>query len=58
VPVTVPRSAVDYIVTEWGIATMRGKTLRQRIGELLAVAHPDCRPQLKEDARRLYGWSF
>ncbi|MBI4571129.1 MAG: hypothetical protein HY723_04205, partial [Chloroflexi bacterium] len=57
-PVTVPRSAVDYVVTEWGIATMRGKTLRQRIGELLAVAHPDCRPQLKEEAQRLYGWGL
>jgi len=57
-PVTVPRSAVDYVVTEWGIATMRGKTLRQRIGELLAVTHPDCRPQLKEEAQRLYGWGF
>lgn len=57
-PVTVPRTAVDYVVTEWGIATLRGKTVRQRIGELLAVAHPDCRPQLKEDARRLYGWAF
>ena len=54
-PVTVPRSAVDYIVTEWGIATMRGKTIRQRIEELIAVAHPDCRAELKEDARRLYG---
>ena len=52
---TVPRSAVDYIVTEWGIATMRGKTIRQRIEELIAVAHPDCRAELKEDARRLYG---
>ena len=54
-PVTVLRSAVDYIVTEWGIATMRGKTIRQRIEELIAVAHPDCRAELKEDARRLYG---
>jgi 4-hydroxybutyrate CoA-transferase len=57
-PVTVQRSAVDYIVTEWGIATMRGKTIRQRIGELLAIAHPDCRPQLKDEAQRTYGWSF
>lgn len=57
-PVTVPRSSVDYVVTEWGIATLRGKTLRQRIGELLAVAHPGCKPQLKEDARRLYGRGF
>ncbi len=57
-PVTVPRSAVDNVVTEWGIATLRGKTIRQRIGELLAVAHPDCQPQLREEAQRLYGWSF
>ena len=57
-PVTVLRSAVDYVVTEYGIATMRGKTIRQRIGELIAVAHPDCQAQLKDDAKQLYGWSF
>ena len=57
-PVTVLRSAVDYVVTEFGIATMRGKTLRQRIGEMIAVAHPDCQAQLKDDAKQLYGWSF
>ena len=56
--VTVPRSAVDYVVTEFGIATMRGKTLRQRIGEMIAVAHPDCQAQLKDDAKQLYDWSF
>jgi acyl-CoA hydrolase len=54
----VPRTAVDYVVTEWGIATLRGKTLRQRIGELLAIAHPDCRSDVKRDAERIYGWSF
>ena len=57
-PVTTPRSAVDYIVTEWGIATMRGKTIRQRIGELIAIAHPDCKADLKKEANRIYGWSF
>ncbi len=57
-PVTVPRSVVDYVVTEWGIANLRGKTLRERIGELIAIAHPDCQPQLREDAKRLYGWGF
>jgi 4-hydroxybutyrate CoA-transferase len=57
-PVTTPRSAVDYIVTEWGIATMRGKTIRQRIGELIAIAHPDCKAELKKEANRIYGWSF
>lgn len=57
-PVTVPRTAVDYIVTEWGVATLRGKTLRQRIGELLAITHPDCKADVKDAAQRLYGWSF
>jgi acyl-CoA hydrolase len=57
-PVTVPRTAVDYVVTERGIATLRGKTLRQRIGELLAIAHPDCKAEVKDEAERLYGWSF
>ena len=51
-----PRSVVDNVVTEWGIANLRGKTLRERIGELIAIAHPDCQPQLREDAKRLYGW--
>jgi 4-hydroxybutyrate CoA-transferase len=57
-PVTVPRSAVDYVVTEYGIATMRGKTLRQRIGELLAIAHPDCQADVRAQAKQIYGWDF
>jgi 4-hydroxybutyrate CoA-transferase len=57
-PVTVPRTAVDYVVTEWGIATLRGKTLRQRIGELLSICHPDLRADVAADAQKLYGWSF
>jgi 4-hydroxybutyrate CoA-transferase len=56
-PVTVPRTAVDYVVTERGIATLRGKTLRERVGELVAVAHPDCQAELREEAKRVYGWS-
>jgi len=55
-PVTVPRSAVDYVVTEQGIATLRGKTLRGRIEELLSVTHPDCKPDVRDQAKRLYGW--
>jgi len=57
-PVTVPRSAVDNVVTEWGIANLRGKTLRQRVGELIAIAHPDCQPDLKDQARRVFGVSL
>ncbi len=52
--VTTPRTFVDYIVTEYGIATMRGKTVRQRAAELIAVAHPDFRGELKKQAREIY----
>ncbi len=37
--VTVPRTLVDYVVTENGIASLRGKTTKERMGELMAVAH-------------------
>lgn len=53
--ITVPRSYADIIVTEHGIARLKGKTLRQRIGEMIAIAHPDHRAQLRADAGRLYG---
>ena len=52
--VTVPRTFVDYVVTEHGIAHLRGKTVRERIGELIAVAHPDYRAELKGEAKRIY----
>jgi 4-hydroxybutyrate CoA-transferase len=52
--VTVPRGFVDYVVTEHGIARLRGKTLRERAGELIAVAHPDFRAELRAEAGRLH----
>jgi acyl-CoA hydrolase len=54
-PVTVPRTFVDTVVTEQGIADLRGKTVRQRVGALLEIAHPDFRAELASAARRLYG---
>jgi 4-hydroxybutyrate CoA-transferase len=53
--VTVPRTFVDYVVTEYGIATLRGKTLKERARELCSVAHPDFRPELEREASRMYG---
>jgi acyl-CoA hydrolase len=52
--ITVHRAYVDYVVTEQGIARLTGKSIRQRIDELLAVSHPDLRPQLREEVQRLY----
>jgi 4-hydroxybutyrate CoA-transferase len=53
--VTVPRTYVDYVVTEQGIATLRGKTVRERIEELVSVAHPDTRLELRAEAKKLHG---
>ncbi len=52
--VTVPRSYADIIVTEYGIARLKGKTLQGRIGEMIAIAHPDMRAELRAEAARLY----
>ena len=52
--VTVPRTMVDYVVTEYGIAHLRGKTVKERAGELIAVAHPDFRTDLKNSANNAY----
>ena len=52
--VTVPHTLADYVVTEWGIARLRGKTQRQRAEELVAVTHPDFRDELMEAAKSLY----
>ena len=52
--VTVPRTCADHIVTEYGIAYLRGKSLRHRAEELINIAHPDFRAELRKEARRLY----
>lgn len=44
--VTTPRYCTDYIVTEYGIARLRGKDLFQRAEALIAIAHPDFRDEL------------
>jgi len=52
--VTVPRTLADIVVTEYGIARLEGKTQRQRAQELIAIAHPNFRAELNEEARKLY----
>lgn len=48
--VTTSRNDVDYIVTEYGIAALKGKTLRDRAKALIAIAHPDFREALTKQA--------
>lgn len=49
--VTVPRNDVDTVVTEWGVAHLRGRTTTERARQLIAVAHPTFREELTHDAR-------
>lgn len=51
--VTLHRSNTDHIVTEFGIAYLRGRTVRERTRNLIGVAHPDFRAQLTEQAKKL-----
>lgn len=52
-PATDPRADTQYIVTEYGVADMRGKSTSQRAQALIAIAHPDFRDELYHAAREL-----
>ena len=48
--VSVPRHQADYVITEYGIASLRGKNNRQRAKALLEIAHPDFREAIAREA--------
>jgi acyl-CoA hydrolase len=52
--VTVPRNLADIVVTEYGIARLWGKSVRERAEELISIAHPEHRVTLREHVRRLF----
>ena len=52
--VTVPRQDAEYFVTEYGIANVRGKTLKERARALIEIAHPDFRPELIREYERRF----
>ncbi|MBM3143909.1 MAG: acetyl-CoA hydrolase/transferase family protein [Chloroflexi bacterium] len=52
--VVTSRNHVHYVVTEYGVADLYGKTIRQRAQALIAVAHPDFRADLSKQARELH----
>jgi acyl-CoA hydrolase len=52
--VSIPRNYVDIVVTEYGVARLQGKSVRQRAQELIAIAHPDFRPELRKAAQKLF----
>lgn len=52
--VTTTRNEVNYVITEYGIARLKGKSLRQRAEALIRIAHPDFRDELTAEFRRRY----
>ncbi|MBQ6075725.1 MAG: acetyl-CoA hydrolase [Lachnospiraceae bacterium] len=50
--VSAPRTMIQYVATEYGIASLAGKTLRERAEALTAIAHPAFRPDLADYAAR------
>lgn len=53
--VTTPRNDVNYVVTEYGIAQLKGKTLKERTKELIRIAHPKFRPALVLEYKKRFG---
>jgi acyl-CoA hydrolase len=51
--VTTLKNTVDHVVTEWGVAELRGKSLAERARALIGIAHPSTRDQLEAEARQL-----
>ena len=51
--VTVVRGDIHYVISEYGIAYLHGKNIRERAMELIAIAHPKFRPWLIEEAKKL-----
>jgi acyl-CoA hydrolase len=54
--VTTSRVDVDYIVTEFGVASLRGRSIKERVKELINIAHPNFRDFLRSEAQRNQIW--
>lgn len=54
--VSLSRNDVDFVVTEYGVAALKGTSIRDRVERLCDIAHPDFRDQLREEAKKLMIW--
>lgn len=52
--VTTPKNTVDKVVTEYGVAELRGRSIRERTRALIGIAHPDHRDELTAEAHRMH----
>jgi acyl-CoA hydrolase len=50
--VTTVKNTVDHVVTEYGVARLRGQSIAERSRRLIAIAHPDHREELAFNARK------
>ena len=50
---TTPRNDVDTVVTEFGVASLIGLSGEERVRAMIALAHPDHRDTLTDEARKL-----
>lgn len=56
--VVTTRHMVQHIVTEYGVASLRGKSLAERARAMVSIAHPSVREELERAAYERFGWSF
>lgn len=56
--VTTGRNDIDYVVTEYGIAALKGRTLKQRAHNLIEIAHPDFREGLKAEYEKRFHCAY
>ena len=54
--VTLGRNDIDYVVTEYGVAHLKGRSVRDRVEAMINIAHPDYRNELRAEAERIQLW--
>ena len=52
--VSTSKNDINYVVTEFGVAQLRGKSAKQRARELIGIAHPNFREELTEQAKKMH----
>jgi len=57
-PTTTSRNDVDYVVTEYGIAPLKGKSLRERARSLINISHPSARDELAKEFERRFNEKY
>lgn len=54
--VSLGRNDVDYVVSEYGVAHLKGKSIRDRVEAMISIAHPDFRADLRKEAEKVLLW--